>query len=444
LSALLAVVGLLAGLVTAAGSAPAAAHASRAHHGAHHHRHHGIHVSRAFFGLHDKSNQAYGHVSFGSIRLWDAYVTWSDIETSPGVYDWSRLDGYIAAAQAHHVQVTVVLAMTPSFYAADPSQPPSDLGAYVRYVRAIMSRYRNFDGHRGITAYQVWNEGNVSHFWTGTPHQLALMTRVVARVRNQVDPGARVVAPSFAVRMRYQRLWMSEFEKQRLDGRPIWHFYDANALSLYPKPTYGHRPGGPEDAMALADQARHQLAADGVPHTKQLWATEINYGLTSGSVGDASARPISQRHQVANVLRTYLLSAAHGLDRVFWYRYDWDLLPASMGGGTLGNTLLTVPGHNDSVTAAGRALGRARAWLRGRLVRADGRRPCARGHDGTYACTLKYRGATRTIYWNPHRQVRVRVPGNASRVRVLGRSARRHAGSTVKVGYRPVMVRTHR
>jgi hypothetical protein len=449
--------GLVATLVTTSPSTPAEAragavtshHHRASHHKAHraHHRtHHSRKVPRAYFGIHDASGAAYGRVPFGSIRLWDAGVTWKDIETSRGVYSWSRLDSLVSKAQAHHVQVTLTLGMTPSFYADKSSLAPRHLAAYARYVRAVMHRYRNFHGHRGIAAYQVWNEGNVQLFWSGTPHRLAQLTRVVDRVRNHVDPHATVVAPSFAVRLPYQRRWLSAYQRSHVAGRPVWHYYDANAISIYPKPKYGSRPGGPEDAMRLVDMTRHRLAEAGVPHRRGLWATEVNYGLIGGAVGMRSTAPISAKRQAANVMRTYLLGAAHGLDRMFWYRYDWGLLPASLGGGTLGNTLLSVPGHTTEVTAAGHALRTARRWLRGRLVATGHHRmPCARGRHGTYTCTVRYRHGTRTIMWNPHREVRVRLRHAASRHVVSGRAVvgARHR-VTVKVGYRPVMVRSRR
>jgi polysaccharide biosynthesis protein PslG len=439
---------LLTGLLATTAGPAAVAHESRttshdsahrATHRADHHR--GIRVRRAFFGLHDGSGQAYGRLPFGSLRLWDAGVTWKDVETAPGVYDWTRLDSLVSAAQAHHVQVTLVLGMTPSFYAATPSTAPARLHDYARYVRAVMTRYRSFHGHRGVKAYQVWNEGNISYFWSGTPHELALLTRIVDHVRNQVDPHATVVAPSFAVRLRYQRQWMARYQHQRIGGHGIWCHYDVNALSLYPKASYHHRIGGPEDAIGLLTRARRQLTEAGVPGNKRIWATEVNYGVNGGGLAVSSARPISQRRQVANVLRTYLLGAAHGLSRVFWYRYDWGLVA---DGGTLGNTLMTVPGHYDELTAAGRALRTARAWLRGRLVGTHDDGPCARGRRGTYTCRVRFHGGVRTIYWNPHREVRVQVPRSAGRVMVSADGRTRAATSTMRVGFRPVMVRTRR
>jgi hypothetical protein len=262
-------------------------------------------------------------------------------------------------------------------------------------------------------------------------------------VRNEVDPGATVVAPSFAVRLPGEQRWIRRYESQRVDGTPVWHLYDASAFSLYPMATYGARPGGPEDAMRLLGTARGLLTHAGVPSSKPIWATEINYGLKSGAPGQLSAAPISNRRQIANVLRTYLLGAARGLDRVFWYRYDWGRLPASQGGGTLGNTLLTVPGEWSRVTPAGAALATAEKWLGGRLVPGRARRPCAHDRRGTYTCLVRYVGGARTIMWNPDRKVTVRVDRALSRVNESGRATTLSGrAARLKVGYRPVMVVT--
>jgi hypothetical protein len=439
-AAALVLAGLLDALPTPtdAATGPHPAHA-RAHHQARHHaRHRSVHVPRTFFGLHDGSGQAYQHLDFGSLRLWDAGVTWSQVETAPGVFDWNRLDSLVSAAQAHHVQVTLVLAMTPSFYADAPSMAPRSLDDFARYVSAVMSRYRDFDGQRGIAAYQVWNEGNISHFWTGTPQQLAQLTAIVRDTRDSVDPGATVVAPSFAVRLPYQRAWLRRYQRQLVNGHPVWQDYDVNALSLYPKARYGDRAGGPESAMRLLGVVRHQMDRIGVPRSKKIWATEINYGVTGGGLADGAARPISEGRQVANVLRTYLLGASRGLTRVFWYRYDWG---RTATGGTLGNTLLSDPSDNTRVTAAGLAVRTVERWLSGRLVARRGHRPCARDRSGTYRCVVRSNGVTRSIYWNPHREVRVQVPPRSS-ARVLGRAVARRSAHTVRVGYQPLVVRT--
>jgi hypothetical protein len=401
----------------------------------------GIQVPPAFYGMHDVSMRAYRHLHLGSVRLWDAGVTWKDIETFPGVFDWARLDSLVHAAQQHHARVTLVMGMTPSFYGPSPTLPPTSLSHYADYARTVMTRYRSFSGSRGIDAYQVWNEGNVPTFWTGTPHQLGQLTRILDHVRDQVDPAATVVAPSFAVRLHSQLDWMSRYESQRVGRVPVWRHFDVNAPSLYPKARYGGRIGEPEDGMRLLTRVRHRLARAGVPDGVPIWGSEINYGVRGGPGEPEAATPISDKRQVANVTRTYLLGAARGLARVFWYRYDWDRVPSI--GGTLGNTLLAVPGHWDQVTPAGRSFNSVQRWLDGRLVRVAGRRPCARDQRGTYTCVVIYPGGKRTILWNPHRTVAVTFHGATYRQRAGAAGAPITRGLTqVRVNYEPVMLRS--
>ena len=394
-----------------------------------------VRVSSRFFGLQDGSQESYQHLSYGSLRLWDAQVTWQDIETSPGVYDWSHLDSYVTNALQHGTEVTIVLAMTPTFYATANNLPPTDLAAYRAFVRAMMTRYEDFNGQQGIATYQVWNEGNVPYFWQGTPQQLAQLTQIVWQERNVYAPTARVLAPSFAVRLPYQRAWVSQYLSQMVGGRQVWHYVDATAFSLYPSATYGDRIGGPEDAMALLQLTKARLADAGVPASLPIWATEINYGVNSQGT---AATPIDEQQQVANVIRTYLLGSARGLARMFWYRYDWGQVP----GGTLGNTLLSVPGSPDQITPAGEAFATAQQWLQGTLVAAHGHHPCYRDHHGTYTCVVRYAGGRRTIFWNPDHRVRVPVPRNARTLQTArgARSAVSSRKASLRVSYLPVMV----
>jgi polysaccharide biosynthesis protein PslG len=333
--------------------------------------------------------------------------------------------------------VTMVVAMTPRFYAAAPTDPPHRIGPYKAFVRALMKRYQSFHGSRGIDAYQVWNEGNISTFWTGTPGQLARLTRAMDQVRDHVDPKARVIGPAMVTRLSYELGGLEKFYAQKVGGVPVWRFMDAVSLSLYPVPRYGSHPGTPEDSMRLLAQARHRLHRDGVPRSEPVWNTEINYGLQSGSNGGKPARRISRGLQAAYVVRTYLLNAANGVKRVFWYRYDMHRVCS--GCGTLGNTLLTDPDNTSRVTPAGRAYARAQDWMHGRLIGPPGTRPCQKNRHGTYMCVVKDPGGIRRIYWNPYGTGRVRLVKGVHHLQgVLGKVST-VSGSTITVGGRPVM-----
>jgi hypothetical protein len=400
-----------------------------------------VRVRHALFGVHDRSGASYGTVHEGSVRLWDVGVRWDMVETTPGHYDWSRLDSLVAGAQAAHTQVTMVVAMTPAFYSSDPTKPPRRIARYKEFVRALMKRYHDFHGHRGIAAYQVWNEGNISAYWTGTPGQLASLTRAMWQMRNRWDPQAKVIAPPMAARLGSQLKDLVDYHSRRVHRHPVWHYFDAVALSLYPLATYGDRAGVPEDSMRILHTVRARLHRLGVPAHEPIWATEINYGISSGIAAVLHATPISDARQQANVARTYLLAAANRVARVFWYRYDYRRLTPEQGGGLRANTMLSDPVDPTVVTPAGRAYVRVQDWMHGRLLAPRHARPCPRDRHGTYTCTVRDDRGVRRIYWNPFRRAAVRLARGAREAEsITGTVQSVTGGSRLTVGYRPVMV----
>jgi hypothetical protein len=399
-------------------------------------------VDKRFFGLHDLNLTSWPAVSPGSVRLWDAGVTWRDIETSPGVYDFTRLDGLVHAANAHGAEVTLVLGLTPDFYAppgGNQTSMPTDIGHWINYVRAVVTHYSpaNWGGTRGIAAYQVWNEANVVNFWTGTPLQMAQLTKAAWNTVKGVDKGALVLSPAYASRIAEQIKGIKRFAFAWVNGVPAWRYTDAISLNLYPLDKYGTTLGTPEKSMALLAQARTLLGYGGIPATKPIWNTEINYGMRS-----VGAAPISADAQAAYVLRTYLLNAANGVQRVDWYAWDMGYLP---NGTTLGNTRLTDPGTGTVPTLAGRAFGLAQSWLlNGTLVGASAAaQPCAKDRAGTYTCVIKYSGGFKRVYWNPTKKVTVvAAKGATFKVGIYGVRKAVKSRAKVTVDYRPVLVRS--
>ena len=81
-------------------------------------------------------------------------------------------------------------------------------------------------------------------------------------------------------RLGYEQDWMRQYYHLRLGDTPVWRFYDALALSLYPLPTYGRRSGVPEDSIALLQPGQAPAARRAAsPASKPIWDTEVNYGL---------------------------------------------------------------------------------------------------------------------------------------------------------------------
>ncbi|MCH9678795.1 MAG: hypothetical protein K0U35_04580, partial [Actinomycetia bacterium] len=228
-------------------------------------------IPSEMFGLHVK-NEQYGvwpSISFGSLRLWDNDVAWSNIETAPGVYNWTNLDNAINNARANGVtDIMYVIAGTPAFYSASTcvvpaclptsgaAGMPTDLGAYDRFVSAVVNRYQG-----QITSYQPWNEANLLTFFEGTPAQLALLTKRTYDIVKSVDPSAAVVATSVGTRLGAKNnkfyKWYGPFLDSLANyGWPI----DAYAVHTYP-----HSLGTPVDRGILGEKFNRLLKQKGAP-----------------------------------------------------------------------------------------------------------------------------------------------------------------------------------
>ena len=229
------------------------------------------------------------------------------------------------------------------------------------------------------------------------------------------------------------------------DGNPVWRYYDAVALSLYPMPSYGGSRRRARGLHAAPQRAKRPPAprrragpqAD-LGHRDQLRPAERQQGR------DRGAAPISDR-PAGRQRRAHLpAQAANGVKRVFWYRYDMrPAPPAAARSATPCSPTRTTP---TQVTAAGRRV-RAGPGLDARTSasatrhgdRAPGlprhlrmRRHRRDGHPADLLEPLPRRPRCRLAQARPHQQSsRVRSPA------VTG-------GSTLTVDYRPVMVTADR
>lgn len=381
-------------------------------------------VTPKFFGMTDVNPETWPQAKVGAMRLWDSGVAWKQIETRPGVFDFTRLDAQVNAARANGARPLLVLGMTPKFHATRPGQTgyygagsvsmPA-LKPWRRYVAKVVRRYA------GRMDYQVWNEANVSGFWQGTAAQMATLTKVTSKVVARNDARAKVVGPALATRLTGQRKWLRTFYAQRTGGSPVARWIDIVSLNLYPLPK-----DGPETSMTLLSASRTMLRAAGV--RKPIWNTEINYGLQTG--GGGVARDISRAKEASFVARTYILNAAGNVKRVFWY--SWQLQ-------NLANTQLTFS-DGATLTRAGVAYKVVQEWLSpGRM------QGCRRDSRGTYTCTVTYADGVKRIYWNPSRRATIRAVGSATRkVGLRGFSEKLKGGERLRVNHSPIMVRSGR
>jgi hypothetical protein len=391
-------------------------------------------IGSSFFGVHHQGLHADGPIgwpqaSVGSIRMWDNYVSWRELETAPGVFDWTLIDAEMAKAREHGTSVLLVLGQTPTFHSTRPTAPSSygpgasampTKAGWTAYVRAVAQRNREVWG--GIASFQVWNEANVAGYWSGTAKQMAALTAWTDAALSSVDPAARLVAPALVTRLSSQQKWVDAFYAQKVAKKNVSRYVDALSFQLYPV-----TGGTPESSMALLGAVRRILARHGVQ--KPIWNTEVNYGLVGGTVAGAGVAPLSTDRQVSNVLRTFVLNAENRVSRVYWY--SWDLL-------RMANTQLVLD-DRVTLTPAGQAFGTAQSWLLG--TRPAG---CSRARNGTWTCTFTTASQTRRVVWNPTRSTSVAAPARSSAATWQATPASRLSNGRVRVGTVPVLLTSPR
>jgi len=332
-------------------------------------------IPSAFFGLnanhmHDAPGYLWPALGFGSFRTWDSGVIWPSVEPQRGVYHWEELDKDVAEAERHGVNFLFTLGLTPPWAApkgpntyAGTSAPPDDLQDRRDFVRAVATRYRG-----RIAAYEVWNEPDLTQFYSGTPAQLAALERVTAEAVHQADPSAVVVAPPPSGGAGVGQLkWYDDYLAAG-GGR----YADVLAVHSYSNPPEG-------DAEVV--RAYHALLAAHGLRGKPLWNTETGMELKGHTETDAGAY----------LAREFITDWAAGLGRMYFYAYDNGLY--------FGLDRETPDGRNRNpavLAPSGIAYEQVEGWLTGARMLS-----CASDAHGTWACALLRPGGRRAwIVWN--------------------------------------------
>jgi len=292
------------------------------------------------------------------IRLWDMKTAWRDINPAPGVFDFSIMDQRVAQAEAAGAKPLVVLGLTPQWAAKDPSagdprwgagtaSPPSNPDTYTAYVTAIMQRY----GAR-IGAVEVWNEANLQTFWTGTPSEMADLTLRAYRTIKSISPGTAVIAASTTTRL--ANSVATFFGPYASALKSIGYPLDAWTIHSYPA---GNQ--GPSDRYQDILEWRGVLidatGNDSAALSKQVWDTEVNYGLAGP--GPTPHTDFDANTSGQFVARTFVDSVRLGVDSTYWYMWTASAF-----------SLLGVQMFNGTTTTIG-AYTTARNWLSGSTLK---------------------------------------------------------------------------
>jgi Glycosyl hydrolases family 39 len=343
-------------------------------------------------------------------RLWDAKVTWPDLEPGKGQWHFDDLDRSLALAEAHHANVLMTLGLTPRWASARPQEAsgyapgyaaePKDIEDWRIFVRTIATRYKG-----RIQAYEIWNEPNVKRFWTGSIDQLVDLTREASIIIHKVDPQAIVVSPPATGFPGIK--WLPEFLSK--GGQ----YVDVVGYHFYPSAK------APEATLVQLVDAIKKVMVENGAQDKPLWDTEAGW---------LPPAQIDPEIGAAYLARSYIVLWADGIQRFYWYSWDNHVTVA----------LRTTESDSQTLTPAGRAFETIQKWLIG--ARMDW---CKADADSTWTCQLSRDRGSQWIVWNAEQTRTFAVPP-AWRVRnivpLLG-DPQPLNGTTVEIGQIPQLLK---
>ena len=138
----------------------------------------------------------------------DMGVYTEDAKGNPS-YNFQYIDALYDALLAHHIRPFVELSFMPAKLASGPNTvfwwkanitPPKDMDKWNGLIRALIEHWRERYGEQEITQwyYEVWNEPDLSVFWSGTHQQYFDLYRNTAETIKAVCTRCRVGGPASA------------------------------------------------------------------------------------------------------------------------------------------------------------------------------------------------------------------------------------------------------
>jgi hypothetical protein len=361
-------------------------------------------VTEEFFGMtihRANSTTRWPSVPFGSWRLWDSYLKWSDIQPSSTEWRFDDFDRQVQMGQKHGKELIYTLGQTPRWASSEPNEKhawglgagamPRNMNDWRRYVESVVMRYKG-----KIAAYEIWNEPKYKEwgsckgaiFFCGSPEELVRLTEIAYETIKRIDPAAKVVSPCFTDGLRgVERL--DKFLKaggSKYIEVISFHFYELE----------------PEKVGETVRALREVMRKHGLSNLP-IWNTEVGYLIQNQegtvvkeqNVGTFS-RVMQEREGAERLLRMMAISAASGIERVFWYAWDDKRM------GLIG----TKDGKPNST---GIAYGVASRWLVNSTI------TCSNSlSDSRWTCVIKRNGREATLVWRAdsnRSHLNMKIPG---------------------------------
>ncbi len=207
------------------------------------------------------------------VKLSRVDLSWQNVETSPGLYNWSYYDSYFSQLQSIGIKkVLFILAYGNTLYYS-PIQTSSgqDYGnatavtQYVNFAKAAATHFNT--KFPGQFMFEVWNEPDGSSYWYpgANAGQYATLESATVTAIQSVNPSILITTAGIADNYNYLHSYISSL--QSFSQNPGEH---ANATSFHP-----YQQDIPETISDNLSYIRYYMSQ--VSPSIQTWITEWGY-----------------------------------------------------------------------------------------------------------------------------------------------------------------------
>jgi polysaccharide biosynthesis protein PslG len=246
---------------------------------------------------------------------------WNYIQpTSASSFDWSATDEVVAAANAAHMNVDLLIDDSPAWANGSNSggtfTQPSSAAAFATFAGQVAARY----GPLGVHAYEIWNEENTQAFWLPTPDPsfyTSMLKDSYAAIK-AAEPDSTVISgglsPATTDGTDYAPIdYLSDMYAAGAAGS-----FDALGFHAYSYPALPDTPeswSGWSQMDQTSPSIRSVMEANG-DGLKQIWITEVG----APSDGPDGVGTAAQALEIAQVVES--AKASPWIGETFFYTYQ--------------------------------------------------------------------------------------------------------------------------
>lgn len=298
---------------------------------------------------------------------WPLY--WDRVEHQPGVFDWTGYDRLVSEDMRHGLLVDAILLGRPGFRAQGgsidglnnpifndgsdtpgPGKSPNPANFWASFVYQAVMRYKpggllalqqGWLQGQGVTVWEIWNEPDLTMFWSGSPEEYARLLKVAYLTAHSADPNTQVMFGGLAYGNPDDNDWLAKVLAiyTHDPGRSTYNWYmDIVGVHNY---TYARRTG------LVVRRIEQVLAQYGLG--RRVWVTESgvpvwdDYPGPTWAANDPTSRRLraTMEQQAAFVAESTVYAWAAGADVVFIHQLYDDC--GNQAGGT------NFPPHNGDL-----------------------------------------------------------------------------------------------